>query len=92
MNIIDLPDKPVFQIAVCPHIWTDFVMKNTATEVSNLFYYCAVFIVHPNPHLEQTSEIISLLGVSDFFNSCLEEFILRNWLGEFSFAGKVFFS
>ena len=37
MNIIDVPDKPVFQIAVCPHIWTDFVMKNTATEISNLF-------------------------------------------------------
>ena len=48
--------------------------------------------VHPYPHLEQTSEIISLPGVSDFLNSCLEEFILRNWLGEFSFAGKVFLS
>ena len=45
MNISDVPDKPIFQIAVCPHIWTNFVMKNTATEVSNLFYYCAMFIV-----------------------------------------------
>ena len=44
MNIIDVPDKPVFQIAVCPHIWTDFVMKNTATEISNLFYIQINFI------------------------------------------------
>ena len=71
-------------------------MKNTATEISNLFYIQIHFItisvhsVHPNHHLEQTSEIDSLLGVSDFFNSCLEVFILRNWLDEFSFAGKVF--
>ena len=38
MNIIDVPDKPIFQIVVCPPIWTDFVMKNTATEISKLFY------------------------------------------------------
>ena len=95
MKIFDVPDKPIFQIVVCPPIWTDFVMKNTATEISNLFTFKFILLlisVHPYPHLEQTSEIISLPGVSDFLNSCLEEFILRNWLSEFSFAGKVFLS
>ena len=44
MNIINVPNKPIFQIIVCPHIWTDFVMKNTATEISNLFYIQIDFI------------------------------------------------
>ena len=44
MKIFDIPDKSIFQIVVCPPIWTDFVMKNTATEISNLFYIQIYFI------------------------------------------------
>ena len=45
IDIIDVPDKPIFQIVVFSHIWTDFVMKNTATEISNLFYIPFKFIL-----------------------------------------------